>query len=554
MSIIYFTASTFLFLLATTTVFVVGQSTGNCLSLGASQVCSAFSQFYVGLPGLEKDYPFLLNTTTIEEFDKRLIAHVNSTSSYLFPMGCLSSNFNPTIPYPRYSLTKLCAALIQNPSYSLPCNFDNQLQPPPLCQKTCFEWVDSVTRITDNPRVCSPSAQRNMTLESYNTQCMTWEGFNGNVSENCISGIANEPYTCGFGPDDKRMACRYCERNGDDMCCQNVSGCNSSLSAGAIVGIVIGCIIAVVLAILALVCICRRKKPLSNPFLFMSSSASSSATTQGRNKEYNSNSIPEESIKVPPTPSPLTTIATQGGNKVQRIESDASTTVIPSATQTPSNEEFYVVVHPYPPQMADELELNYGDIICLALNFDDGWALGFNVTTGLKGAFPIVCISPAPEDSLDQLLSEDIQQQQQQGRPLSYASVASSQQLHSTMEHIRENVKRSLSLNSYNNNNNSMHPSFTTTTNNNHTTTNTNNTHDTNNKKLSISTTTNNQFDTSIPPKRSSLNNNYDYIEADSPSSPTFHTPFFDPPPPPPSVAPMHLKPESDYNKKPPSV
>lgn len=329
------------------------------------------------------------------------------------------------------------------------------------------------------------------------------------------------------------------------MCCQNVSGCNSSLSAGAIVGIVIGCIILVALAIFAFVCICQRKRPLANPFLFMSSSAASSATTHGRSKEYNGkNIVEEEPIKVAPTPSPLTTVATRG-SKIERVESSASNTIIPSATQTPSNEEFYVVVHPYPPQMPDELELNYGDIICLALNFDDGWALGFNVTSGLKGAFPLVCISPAPEDCLDQLLSEDAQQQ---ARPLSYISVASSQQLHSTMENIRENVKRSLSLNSYNNN---MHHPFTTT----HTNSITNNhansisTRDTN--KLSISTT-NNQFDTSIP-KRSSLNNNYDYIEADSPSSPTYHTPFFDPPPLPPPVAPMHLKPESDY-KKPPSV
>jgi hypothetical protein len=187
----------FALIIIITATSVVGQNAEGCVSLSTSKTCSAFSPFYVGLPGLARDYPFLTNATTIEEFDARLLNFVNSTSSYLFPMGCLSSNFNPTIPYARYSLTKLCAALIQNPSYSLPCNFDKDLQPPPLCQKTCYLWVDSVTRITNNPNVCSSSTLRNSTLLAFENQCKTWEGFNGTVAENCISGIANEPYTCG---------------------------------------------------------------------------------------------------------------------------------------------------------------------------------------------------------------------------------------------------------------------------------------------------------------------------------------------------------------------
>jgi hypothetical protein len=184
----------FIVFLSTLVIVVNGQ---DCVSLASSVTCSAFSQFYIGLPGLATDYPFLLNTTTIEEFDQRLLAYVNSTSSYLFPLGCLSSNFNPTIPYARYSLTRLCAAMIQDPAYSLPCNFNNELTPPPLCQTTCYQWVDSVTHITNSPKVCVDSTQKNDTLATFSNQCSTWEGFNGTVSENCISGIANEPYTCG---------------------------------------------------------------------------------------------------------------------------------------------------------------------------------------------------------------------------------------------------------------------------------------------------------------------------------------------------------------------
>jgi hypothetical protein len=290
------------------------------------------------------------------------------------------------------------------------------------------------------------------------------------------------------------------------MCCQNLSGCSSSLSAGAIVGIVIGCIVFTALTILAFICICRRnrKKPLVNPFLFISNS-SSSTTQANTSKEYtNSNRNIDEPIAVV---TPLETTSDK---------SDLNTMIPSTATQTPSNDDFYVVVHPYPPQMPDELELNSGDIICLALNFDDGWALGFNVTTGLKGAFPLVCISPAPEDCLDQLLNMPT---------ITTDDLSISQQ--------QNNIQRSLSHNSYN----SIHHSNTNT-----------NTNTTNN------TTPNNNINhiDTIPKRSVNYKQSYDYIEAESPSSPTLHTPFFDSPsPPPPTLTPQSLPPEIQ-NKSPP--
>ncbi|KAG2198474.1 hypothetical protein INT47_004461, partial [Mucor saturninus] len=424
----------------------------SCISLANSKTCTAFSQFYIGLPGLGTEYPFLLNTTTIEEFDKRLLSFVNSTSSYLFPLGCLSSNYNPTIPYARYSITKLCAAMIQSPSHSLPCNFDYDLVPPPLCQKTCIEWVDSIDHITHNPRVCSDSIQRNDSLANFLDQCHTWEGFNGTVSDNCISGIANEPYTCGFGPDNAKYACRYCEKNPDDGCCQNVANCSQKLSTGAIVGIAIGSAVGVAAIGFCIFLSCRKRK--DTLFRFMSASATSSSTTQAK-------ALMKEPLELQPT----------ANNSKLQITSDFSTTIIPP------KEEFYVVIHPYPSQLPDELELKTGDIICLAMHFDDGWALGFNVTTGLKGAFPLVCISHVPADSLDQLLNpEEV--------PLN-ASPPAPAPAPSPLP---------LPLPSTQHNN-------------------------TNNKPI-INTTP-------IPKRSASCKSNYDYIEAESPSSPTFHTPFF---------------------------
>ncbi|KAI8047751.1 hypothetical protein BDF21DRAFT_433874 [Thamnidium elegans] len=333
--------------------------------------------------------------------------------------------------------------MIQNTDHSLPCNFENELIPPPLCQNTCFEWVQSVSQITNNPRVCSDSIQRNNTLLSFQDQCNTWEGFNGTVTENCISGIANEPYTCGFGANNFRIACHYCKNNPEDGCCQNVENCNHPLSKGAIAGIVLGSIsfVAIILLIIYLTCH-KRKNPIVNPFQFMSASAAGSSTTQPEIKQQ----IP---LELQPTITTPTIVSSSSSSSVVAV-----------------NHEFYVVIHSYTSQIPDELQLSPGDIICLALHFDDGWALGFNVTTGLKGAFPLVCISLAPADSLDQLLN-------MQSDPIPRTlSVQQQQQQH---------------------------------------------------KKPTVNT----NFRHSIPKRSVSSRSKYDYIEPESPSSPTLHTPFF---------------------------
>ncbi|KAL0082891.1 hypothetical protein J3Q64DRAFT_1151233 [Phycomyces blakesleeanus] len=169
-----------------------------CVLLQGSRACPAFQQFYVGLPGLSTQYSFIGNATTTESFDQSLFNYVNSTSNYLFPLGCLSSNYNPTVPYARYSLSRLCALMIQDSEDSLPCNYQHNLIPPPLCQQTCDDWVDSIKEITNDPAVCSSSLQRNTTLASLSLQCVSWQGFNGTGDTNCVSGIANEPENCGY--------------------------------------------------------------------------------------------------------------------------------------------------------------------------------------------------------------------------------------------------------------------------------------------------------------------------------------------------------------------
>ncbi|KAJ3312823.1 hypothetical protein HDV04_002633 [Boothiomyces sp. JEL0838] len=52
------------------------------------------------------------------------------------------------------------------------------------------------------------------------------------------------------------------------------------------------------------------------------------------------------------------------------------------------------VIQDYRAQLSDEMNLRYGDQVQTTEHFMDGWAHGYNLTTGEKGAFPLSCLEP----------------------------------------------------------------------------------------------------------------------------------------------------------------
>ncbi|KAL9548821.1 hypothetical protein MBANPS3_005496 [Mucor bainieri] len=412
-----------------------------CLSLKGSTTCGAFQSFYISTTGR---YPFLANVTDVASFDAAMKSYVKSSDSYLSTLGCANRAENlPTIPYARYSLTFLCATIIQDNYYSLPCNYQYNLSPPPLCQSTCFDYTASLQAITGNTEVCPNQQEQHSQLENLNSSCVYWSGL-------------------------------------------NVSGCRS-LSVGAIIGIIIGCLVfaGVVGAFVFWFCYKKNKKQKYNGFMMNSqnqkhelhdSSSALGYESLVSQQGLNNNASQQKMMTPPPAinthnlapPPPINTLPT---NSVQ-----------------PVLDEFFEVKHPYPPQMGDELGLHVGDIVCVAMNFDDGWALGFNVTTGLKGVFPVVCVTPAPEELLEQLL---VPEQNATNKTL----VEDGSPEHLNMQQICENLKRSMSQR-------------------------------TNTSSLPTSELTQHS---NIPRRTASMmRSTYDYRESDSPTSPTHHTPFFD--------------------------
>jgi hypothetical protein len=61
----------------------------------------------------------------------------------------------------------------------------------------------------------------------------------------------------------------------------------------------------------------------------------------------------------------------------------------------------FKVIQSHSPRLDDEIQLNMGDIVVLKEKFDDGWAIGTNITTNSEGNFPFNCLSEMekPENS-----------------------------------------------------------------------------------------------------------------------------------------------------------
>ncbi|KAI8332041.1 hypothetical protein BC941DRAFT_437321 [Chlamydoabsidia padenii] len=389
-----------------------------CISLQHSTACPAFHQFYVSA-GVVDRYPFLpSNITTIQELDNGLLNYVNSSSDYLLPLGCLSTNYNPTTPYARYALTKMCARLIQDAEDSLPCNTEHNVIPPPLCQTTCLDWVNSITTITAQPQICSDNSQRTSTLANYTSQCLYWQGYNATADDNCISGFANEPENCGFR-DNTKEACRFCQNTtnaASSNCCQLVT-CGNGLGIASIIGIIFGILVTLILVLLCSYCLCKRyvwSKGSSRKVVTAFSTSSTSINNNNHKNDPSSNSssystdsktaihpsskhwstILPNSMTSTCIPSPVSLQESYHQQEQYHYHHHHHHHLQPQQQLYSTEEALHVVKYAYPPQMGDELALNVGDIIMVALPFDDGWALGVNKTTGLKGAFPMVCVSP----------------------------------------------------------------------------------------------------------------------------------------------------------------
>ncbi|KAJ1546817.1 hypothetical protein HK405_006835 [Cladochytrium tenue] len=63
-----------------------------------------------------------------------------------------------------------------------------------------------------------------------------------------------------------------------------------------------------------------------------------------------------------------------------------------------SDRRLRAVTYAYEPVQVDEIALDLGDVVRVHTAYDDGWAAGMNVTTGLFGTFPLACLDDVEDE------------------------------------------------------------------------------------------------------------------------------------------------------------
>jgi hypothetical protein len=196
---IYYTASICLILCLYTTVINCQQ----CLSLNGSNTCSMFSTAHISIRDAKfVALPWLVNVSTIAEFDRQLLAYVNSTSFWNLELGCKSSTLHHRA---RYVVSLTCATIVFDSKSALPCNpatNSSAVMPIPLCQSTCESYSKSVQSILSSSApnsICNLNGGNLITAgpNSLSQQCNTNEGLKGLSSTGCISGADVELSMCG---------------------------------------------------------------------------------------------------------------------------------------------------------------------------------------------------------------------------------------------------------------------------------------------------------------------------------------------------------------------
>ncbi|GES72544.1 SH3 domain containing protein [Rhizophagus clarus] len=215
-----------------------------CLPLTNTITCPAFSQYYISsassqtLPSFQNsdgaifdtNFDWLLNAENITVFDELIMNYVNTqyikwkykddANSSLNMEMCSPEIASSFTVYARYTLTTICAYLVQGPQ-SKTCNTNNNssLKERKLCKRTCKDHLASLQEIAYSPNVCITEIIVNIDkkFEDLNRWCENPQN-SADDSENCISGEENELVNCGFQYDTRGL-CSYCKSDNSNSCC-----------------------------------------------------------------------------------------------------------------------------------------------------------------------------------------------------------------------------------------------------------------------------------------------------------------------------------------------
>ncbi|KAF8987701.1 hypothetical protein BGZ52_003118 [Haplosporangium bisporale] len=237
--------------------------------------------------------------------------------------------------------------------------------------------------------------------------------------------------------------CEYCKTHGTDTCCANGTPCSTpvassttvagttsgavatppssaavtptpteskstspiaGLSMAAFGGVIAGAAVLLLLIIAMCIC-CMRRKKTNNQGNGGSKNLSRQMSNSSARYNISSPKIQEEGFgassvaAIPSAHIPMTALPSLSAPEpIVAVGAGAVATGAPKAA---GKQSYCQALYPYQASMADELDLNPGDIVNVQKVFDDGWAVGVNMNSGSEGAFPVVCVMFVDESALD---------------------------------------------------------------------------------------------------------------------------------------------------------
>jgi hypothetical protein len=339
--------SLLLFALATTAV-----NAQSCMPITSSTVCGPFSAFGVSSS----------HAADLAAFDVLAKNQGTSTADYV-------SFFKRTYNCPgfegrgqSFGSGMFCGLAVDTAWAKKTCT---QADPIMLCPDSVQRAVDTLQAIFTNKDFCD---QQNVP-ENRTAFITTYNKYLTRAKESknpkCVVGLQSEVARCGYATDQDAQ--EYCSKVPNDACCKNLGKTGLALTAdtpklegkGAsnntmIIAIAVGAVLGVLL-IIFLVLMYRRRKAAS-----ASSSERGMGMGMGMGMDRPMSGMPMGEV----------------GNFQEPLEVA----------------ETYQVIYNYVPNLSDEIYLYVGDKVILKTKFDDGWAVGYNMTTKQEGSFPLACV------------------------------------------------------------------------------------------------------------------------------------------------------------------
>jgi len=312
----------------------------SCFTLTGSTACAPYSEMQV--QSLADVF------TDVASFDLYMNSIKDNNASYI-------ADFQTRYACPsyaglgqRYHLSTFCGLFV-NAATSNGCN-NNTIETVQMCPLSIAAAIQSLN-VLYNSTTCTQTPNQ-AARSNFLTGYTNYQQRLSNTSTTCLSGFQSEISQCGFFTLAEGIA--YCVTNSADPCClpsvfqnatapimvQNLSNlgnlaspATSSSSNGVVIGAAIAGSIVLLIIIAAVIYYIRNRQ---------------SSTSKDQ--------------------------SFSNGDPIQIAET-------------------YEVIYNYVPNLSDEVYLYVGDKIIVKCKFDDGWCLGYNLSTKQEGSFPMACVS-----------------------------------------------------------------------------------------------------------------------------------------------------------------